>query len=1096
MAVQGNLFNPTTIERFFEDVKISAKQKQSAKEWLKMLESEKLKKETGHYIDFAVFILRDILGYPIKTTEGMSHEEGNVEFVFSNNEDKQVLCIEAKGTSTKDLFAPQHRIKKEHETPIKQTWDYMGSLGLDYGICTNYKDFVLITKQFGYSKFYFFDFTSIKKNEEKLKEFIGIFSKERIIDKGFVEKLHQESIIEEREFTKEFYKLFHETRLMMIKAFQEKEGVTSDEAIHYTQLYLNRLIFTFFAEDNDFLEDKLFTKRVSEVLNSTLISEHSKLVSDEILGLFKAMDKGSDRLGVFGFNGELFEEYIPPKIYFSDLRDSKFFADVKQHSKLKIKPNEAIQKIIKKYRNELNPIIVNLLNMDSFDFTSEVNVNILGHIFEQSISDLEELKEKGISKRKKEGVYYTPEYITDYICRCTLIPYLSKSGVSTIHELIQEYKNSIEELEKKFADIKILDPACGSGAFLIKTIDILLEIHKEIQIVKETKGGYHTAEQFQLTKWNEESNARMIIENNIYGVDINPESVEITKLGLFLKIASKNRKLIGLSKNIKVGNSLIDDKSIDSRAFCWEDEFPEVMKFGKFDIVIGNPPYVRIENVGKNEKDYFYSKFESAAKRFDLYMLFIERGLGLLKNEGYFSYIVPNKFTKTASGEKIRNLISKNYDIKTFVDFGHLKVFENLTTYSSIITIRKFHTEENISHYVKIKKIMPNLIECVVLNQSRSNYEDNLIKVFKFNQRRLEDSPWQFLSKEISILYEKVKNSSQTKLGDIVKKIFEGLITGDNDTYFLYEPTLKEYKIEEKLVFPVPKGKDVRKYSIYWDQRYVIYPYEKASEEKKEPISLEKYPNAKKYLEKFKQKLENRQSMKRTKKQWYEMVEPRQFFRFEQDKIITPNLARENNFALDFADNSLKKHYFIDHDCYGIILKDKDRDNYLFVLSILNSKLMEFFIKQHSPKYGGEYYKYHTQYLEKIPIKNTSEDEKKTIINYVKSIMTLQKEIDTIIDKFMTRMLSTFKPSKLTKNIEDYFAIDFLHFFNEIKKNSSVTISLKEQDEWQEYFEVKKTDFQNKQKEISNLDDKLNKLIYQMYDLTDDEIEKIKDSLR
>ena len=647
-------------------------------------------------------ILQDILGYQIKEID---YESGNVEFQFGNSEGKNILCFEAKGTSTKDLFAPQHRAKKEHETPIKQTWDYMGSISLDYGICTNYQDFVLITKQFGYSKYHFFDFISIKKDEEKLKEFVGIFSKERIIDTGFVEKLHKESIIEEREFTKEFYKLFHETRLMMIKAFQEKEGVTKEEAIHYTQLYLNRLIFMFFAQDHGFLEDKLFTKRVTEVLNSPLISEHSKMVSDEILGLFQAMDKGSHRLGIFGFNGGLFEEQIPPKIYFSDLKDTKFFRDVRQNSRLKVKPNEETKKIINRYQNELSPIIVNLLMMDSFDFTSEVNVNILGHIFEQSISDLEELKEEGISRRKKEGVYYTPEYITDYICRNTIIPYLSKSGINSTHDLIEEYKDNIDELENKFKEIKILDPACGSGAFLVKAVDILLEIHKEIQIVKESRGKYSTGSQFQLTKWSEETEARMFVENNIYGVDINPESVEITKLSLFLKIASKNRKLLGLSKYIKIGNSLIDDKDIDSRGFNWDDEFPEVMQLGKFDIVIGNPPYGRYGTLNEKQKDFLKQK-NYYGKTADISESFIRLVLDRLsKEKGFFSFIIPKGLSYVKSWEETRKTLL-THDVKKLIDAS--KAFEEVLYEQMIFVIKKQKKEDKA---IEIGTIKPNSTE-------------------------------------------------------------------------------------------------------------------------------------------------------------------------------------------------------------------------------------------------------------------------------------------------------------------------------------------------------------------------------------------------
>ncbi|SVE52598.1 uncharacterized protein METZ01_LOCUS505452, partial [marine metagenome] len=227
-------------------------------------------------------------------------------------------------------------------------------------------------------------------------------------------------------------------------------------------------------------------------------------------------------------------------------------------------------------------------------------------------------KEEETSRRKIDGVYYTSEYIADYICRNTIIPYLSKSGTNSTQTLIYEYENNIEELEKKFRKIKIIDPACGSGAFLIKAVDILLEIHKEILRLKIFlhPEKYSSNGQTKMDKWNEESEAKKIIENNIYGIDINPESVAITKLALFLKIAERGKKLSELTNNIKVGNSLISDESIDN-AFDWESEFPEIFfdEKGKrkensgFDIVIGNPPYVRQEEI-KELKESLKKKYE------------------------------------------------------------------------------------------------------------------------------------------------------------------------------------------------------------------------------------------------------------------------------------------------------------------------------------------------------------------------------------------------------------------------------------------------------------------------------------------------------
>jgi MmeI, helicase spacer domain len=537
-----SLFNEKTVKRLCSNVSITNKQKRSAAEWIGLLESGALDKEKQNYFKFALVVLQDILGYDIRRR--LDHEKWKVEFSFRGINDQGGVCIEVKGLLTKDLFSPQSREKMEHKTPIKQTWDYMGEGNFEHGIATNYMHFVLINKEHALTKFHRFNFMDIKNDPEKLKEFVAVFSKESIINNGFVRKLYAESVIQDREFSKQFYKLYHETRLMLIKEFQYNSKITKQEAIHFAQLFLNRLIFVFFAEDTEKLRKRVFTESVLLSLNAALVSEYSKRVYETIIDLFRQIDKGSPSQGIFGFNGGLFATEIPSNIYFNDLRDKSFFKDVLQYSKLKDHPpldsNSAAA--VHTYGEKLSPLIRNLLIMGSYDFQSDLNVNILGHIFEQSISDLEELgssepnsnKEKQQvsgqrSRRQKEGIFYTPEYITDFICRNTILPCLSKKGSTNVDEVAEEYKDNIEELEEKFRSVKIVDPACGSGAFLIKAIDILLEVYKRIQMVKESKGKYFVSkrnrkssgysELVTLEKWNEQEEARKIIENNIFGVD-------------------------------------------------------------------------------------------------------------------------------------------------------------------------------------------------------------------------------------------------------------------------------------------------------------------------------------------------------------------------------------------------------------------------------------------------------------------------------------------------------------------------------------------------------------------------------------------------
>jgi len=1039
MSRENSLFNETTIKRLVQNTKLTAKQKKASKDWLKLIEEGKLIKEKQGYLRFYDTILKELLGY-----DNIKHEKEGVEFSYEKD-GKSIVRIEAKGMGTKDLFLPQKRAKEE--SPVQQLWRYMQLHASPYGIVTNYKIFILFKYDIGSTKYYLFDFEDIKKSPDKLQEFVAIFSRENI-DKGFVEDLYEKSIIEEREFTKEFYKLYHETRLMLIKEFEENSDIGREASVHFAQLYLNRLMFVFFAEDTGKISKRIIEERVLKTLdNIHLFSSNSSNISNVLVGLFKDLDKGSDfPIKLFGFNGGLFQHPIPPKIYFRDFRDNKFFKDVNQYSKLKKKDldlNEKEKEIFEKYKNKLNPIIKNVLLMASFDFNTEVNVNILGHIFEQSISDIEDLKTDKSSRRKKEGIFYTPEYITDYICRNTIIPYLSEKGVNAVPDLIKEYYDNIDDLENKFKEMKILDPACGSGAFLIKATEIMLEIFKAIQSFKQNEGEYEAKRglkkksnnkgQLILEKWNEEAEAREIIENSIYGVDINEESVEITKLSLFLKMARKNRKLTDLSDNIKQGNSLIDDEEVAGKlAFEWDKEFPF-----KFDVVIGNPPYVSQKgtsenpNIDYNEREYYRKTYETLSNnelstrggvKLNLFSLWIERGVHLLKDDGFLSLIVHKNLLKVESYKFLRRYILDKTTISEIFDLG-AGIFDNVTGETIILRIlnkepknNKIIIKENINleqNKFKKRKI------------SQNTFNDTLDNMFNIYQ---DDS--------VSNIKSKMQKNSRN-MEDCYNIVSFGLNTKDNKKYFL--PTQNGSKWKKAIM-----GRDIARWKVK-SFGYVLYDNSVLTR-KGDVGSF----NAK-------------------------------------EKLV---LQRIGSGLVAAYDN--EKLY-----CYNstnMILPKLNDYSIKYVLCLLNSRLINYYYVNVFSMRSSLTVNVTQGYLSQIPIPKLSEKEQKPFIEKADLMLKLNKDFYEKKNKFFNRIKKSFSLEKINKKLDKFYELEFNDFIKEIEKQSKKKISLKEQDEWEDYFNDYKKDILKLESEINKTDNEINKMVYKLYSLTKEEIKVIEEN--
>lgn len=571
-------------------------------------------KETQIQGAFLVQIFDEILGYSTVTSTDdeffyqkqefnsildASEADGGLGFFSEQLKVNDVRVVIELKDAKKDLDKKQNR--STHLTPVEQGFSYANKNGSKCGwvIVSNFIE-TRLYKSNSSLEYEVFDIRKMDSEAEFLRFYFFLCKEHLIVENGksLIDQLYEENEEMGLAISNDFYKVYKEIRNDLYTSLKENNP-KCDELLLFTksQKIMDRFTFICFCEDCGLLPQHIFQRLVESTHNSFSFSP-TKLW-DELKGLFNAIDKGNPPMKINRYNGGLFK--ADP-----DLDSLLIYDDVLEE----------------------------FTKLSEYDFGSDLNVNILGQIFEQSISDVEQIKNEinGIvseakGKRKDDGIFYTPYYVTRYIVEQTVGAFLSQKKEELKHSLfkqgafkatvrkvstnrnnlieirswteIPEKKLNLTEDEEMFRvaviqlhleywkkyenvlkEIKICDPACGSGAFLNQCFDYL---HEEMNFVLEMK---HLYAEGQLNLFDID---KQILQNNLFGVDINPESVEITKLSLWLKTAKKNQTLASLDDNIKCGNSIVADSNVAGEyAFNWKEEFPQVFANGGFDIIVGN----------------------------------------------------------------------------------------------------------------------------------------------------------------------------------------------------------------------------------------------------------------------------------------------------------------------------------------------------------------------------------------------------------------------------------------------------------------------------------------------------------------------------
>ena len=438
--------------------------------------------------------------------------------------------------------------------------------------------------------------------------------------------------------------------------------------------------------------------------------------------------------------------------------------------------------------------------------------------------------------------------------------------------------------------------------------------------------------------------------------------------------------------------------------FFYKIYFKEVIDKGGFNIIIGNPPYLRVQGIEKKASEQYKKVFNSATGSYDLYVLFAEKGLGLLAKDGILNYIMPHKWINSAFGKGLRE-VSKDKLLK-FISFGAYQVF-NASTYTSLVWFK--NTKVETLDYVETDK---DLLTNKALEEYLFGLKDE--DYTKIKNSELSKESWVFTDKKTYDVLQKMNRQPSTMrtMGEIFQ-IFTGLQTSKDSVYFIKncrdednlvigfsDELQKEVKIEKNFVKPLLKGGDVHRYEKLKSNKVVIFPYsikdEKAILYTEDEIK-EEFPNGYSYLKECENVLRNRERGKlKNDKFWYRYIYPKNLVLFQREKLITPYLSLGSQLSYD-----KNGKFYGNTKCFGLIKKDKYKESYKFYLSILNSKLMWFFIKNTSLVFSGGYYTYNTKVLEPFPLPKIEnlEDTKpfEILVDYIMLLKTLDKPINEYV---------------------------------------------------------------------------------------------------
>jgi type I restriction-modification system DNA methylase subunit len=730
-------------------------------------------------------------------------------------------------------------------------------------------------------------------------------------------------------------------------------SMPSDDIDDLVQSLLNRLVFIRTAEDRGIEEPRLreaLNQYRSRSLTSTLLNEINRIFA-----------------------------------YYADHYDSDLFPVINRWTSAYVDDTRLIEIANNLYRPPNSRV--------QFDF-SAISADALGQIYEQYLG-FEVRRPAGLPQpplpgldatavetvgrreaRRRRGVYYTPRFIVDYIVQ------------HTVEALLYEDPS-------RLGDIRVADIACGSGSFLIRAYDVLLEA-----------AGASISQDERLA----------LLRRSIFGVDLDAHAIDVARLNLLLRALADPIRLPMLQDNLVVRNSLIHGSADELRPFFGDDwgkkqrldfgeSFPVVAAEGGFDVIVGNPPYVEIQTQDRREAEYLKANY-AVSGNFDVYLPFIQRALELVRPGGRVGYIVPHKFMTNNYGGKLREFLGDEAAVEEVMHFGDQQVFDEVTTYTCVLLLRKG------AHLAQTRVIRP-----VGLDTAGRQDRDRLAETVAGLDRHQAPpgsavtsgdlphpkgpGPWSLILGDARELVERLKGECEP-LADVASRVFQGLITSADHVYHLRARPLRDGSIgferfkrgpgerasdlglapgiEPEIMRPLLSGPDVACYAIHRNEMHLLFPYAVAAGRATlipPDVMQERYPNAWAYLRRFESELRSREASNDTGERpfdddnWYRFGRTQNLGLHAQPKLAIPATVARLAAAYDE-----EGRYCLNNVRVGGALTPHEGgpDLAWWVLAMLNSRVLDFVFKQQENTFRNGYFQANRQFIDPLPIPPMARD--------------------------------------------------------------------------------------------------------------------------